>query len=160
MIIDEEKCNGCGTCVDACPMEAIQFVNGKAQINQELCRACEACLNVCPTGALTNTIPLPQLNKKPEMEIIPANRPQVIPVKTSGKPHPANWAAVLTALLSSDIIPQVTDLVNNILTQRTKTNPPIKRQTAATQPFLSYGGGQRGMRRRLKARNRRFSNLR
>lgn len=31
--IDEEKCTGCGLCAEACQENAIQMVNGKAEIN-------------------------------------------------------------------------------------------------------------------------------
>ncbi|MFQ7754783.1 MAG: ATP-binding protein, partial [Acutalibacteraceae bacterium] len=30
--IDEEKCNGCGLCANACQEEAIAMVNGKAKL--------------------------------------------------------------------------------------------------------------------------------
>ena len=33
--IDEEKCNGCGACADACHEGAIAMVNGKAKLQRE-----------------------------------------------------------------------------------------------------------------------------
>jgi MinD superfamily P-loop ATPase len=49
---DEEKCNGCGKCAEACHYNAIAVVNGKVLVFDELCHACGACSYVCPEGAL------------------------------------------------------------------------------------------------------------
>ena len=40
IIIDKEKCNGCGLCVNACHEGAIGLVDGKAElVNANLCDA-------------------------------------------------------------------------------------------------------------------------
>ncbi|MBM4102440.1 MAG: 4Fe-4S ferredoxin [Planctomycetes bacterium] len=52
--IDENKCNGCGLCVNACAEGAIQLVNGKARLVSEIyCDGLGACLGHCPQGAIT-----------------------------------------------------------------------------------------------------------
>lgn len=52
--IDEEKCNGCGACADACHEGAIEMVNGKAKLTKEnYCDGLGDCLPGCPTGAIT-----------------------------------------------------------------------------------------------------------
>lgn len=54
--IDEEKCNGCGACVQACHEGAIGMVNGKAKLlRDDYCDGLGDCLPNCPTGAITFT---------------------------------------------------------------------------------------------------------
>ncbi len=52
--IDEEKCNGCGLCADACHEGAIGMVDGKAKLlREDYCDGLGDCLPACPTGAIT-----------------------------------------------------------------------------------------------------------
>lgn len=53
ILIDEEKCNGCGQCLPGCPEGALQVVEGKARLVKEsYCDGLGACLGHCPQGAL------------------------------------------------------------------------------------------------------------
>ena len=52
--IDEEKCNGCGLCAQACHEGAIGMVDGKAKLlRDDYCDGLGDCLPVCPTNAIT-----------------------------------------------------------------------------------------------------------
>jgi len=53
IVVNKEKCNGCGTCVDACPSEAIKLENEVAVINQDECTECGTCVDECPSDAIT-----------------------------------------------------------------------------------------------------------
>ncbi|MEN6412420.1 MAG: 4Fe-4S binding protein [Veillonellales bacterium] len=51
--INEEKCNGCGLCINACREAALRLVDGKAALVAEsYCDGLGACLPDCPTGAI------------------------------------------------------------------------------------------------------------
>ncbi|MBN1288123.1 MAG: 4Fe-4S binding protein [Actinobacteria bacterium] len=45
-------CSACGKCVDACPMNQIKIVNGRARIGEE-CKGCGRCVATCPFGSIT-----------------------------------------------------------------------------------------------------------
>ena len=52
-VVDLEKCEGCGDCVEACPTESIEIVDDKAKINADECADCGACIDECPTEAIS-----------------------------------------------------------------------------------------------------------
>jgi aryl-alcohol dehydrogenase-like predicted oxidoreductase/ferredoxin len=45
-------CEGCGTCVEACPNGALSIRNGKACVDHNLCITCGYCVPHCPVFAL------------------------------------------------------------------------------------------------------------
>ena len=52
--IDEDKCNGCGICADACHEGAIAIINGKAKLTRDdYCDGFGDCLPGCPMEAIS-----------------------------------------------------------------------------------------------------------
>ncbi|MCD6471611.1 4Fe-4S binding protein [Candidatus Aerophobetes bacterium] len=54
MLIDAEKCVGCGRCQPYCPAACIRFEEGRSVIDQNKCLECGVCLRVevCPVDAI------------------------------------------------------------------------------------------------------------
>ncbi|MDA3779101.1 MAG: 4Fe-4S binding protein [Bacteroidales bacterium] len=61
IVVDIEKCKGCGVCMTACPSEVIQLaeeVNAKGyhyayMANPDACTGCANCALVCPDSVIT-----------------------------------------------------------------------------------------------------------
>jgi NAD-dependent dihydropyrimidine dehydrogenase PreA subunit len=51
LVVDEEKCVGCGQCVPFCPSEALK-VWGIAEVIKDDCTECQECIDYCPVDAL------------------------------------------------------------------------------------------------------------
>jgi NAD-dependent dihydropyrimidine dehydrogenase PreA subunit len=52
MIVNKDKCTGCGTCVMDCPLGAVRL-KGKKAVIDERCSECGACRRVCPEEAIS-----------------------------------------------------------------------------------------------------------
>lgn len=51
--VDLVKCNGCATCVEACPSEALKVEDEKICVDEDACVDCGLCVDECPTEALS-----------------------------------------------------------------------------------------------------------
>jgi NAD-dependent dihydropyrimidine dehydrogenase PreA subunit len=51
-VINTNKCNGCGVCIDACPGEVLALHDGKAAVvNPDACHCCHTCEDLCEQDA-------------------------------------------------------------------------------------------------------------
>ena len=54
VIVDKDKCIGCGECVDVCPVNVYEMKDGKSEpVNEDECIGCESCVEACPVEAIT-----------------------------------------------------------------------------------------------------------
>jgi NAD-dependent dihydropyrimidine dehydrogenase PreA subunit len=52
--VDNDKCVGCGDCVDICPVEVYELQDEKlVPVNAEECVGCESCIEVCEQEAIS-----------------------------------------------------------------------------------------------------------
>jgi ferredoxin len=74
-VVEEAVCNGCGKCVNACPVEAMTLVSTndphhpkmkKAKVDEAACLGCGVCLRTCSRNALS-------LRSRPQRVITPVN---------------------------------------------------------------------------------------
>jgi NAD-dependent dihydropyrimidine dehydrogenase PreA subunit len=52
MVVDEDKCMGCGDCIDRCQFEALSMQDDIVVKDADSCFGCGVCVSVCPTSAL------------------------------------------------------------------------------------------------------------
>jgi ferredoxin len=74
-VVDETACNGCGKCVNACPVEAMSLISAndprhpklkKAKVDEKLCLGCGVCVRTCVQDGLS-------LRSRPKRVITPLN---------------------------------------------------------------------------------------
>ena len=74
-VVAEEKCNGCGKCVSACPVEAMTLVSSndpqhpkmkKAKVDEDICLGCGVCARTCAHDGIS-------LRSRPERVLTPLN---------------------------------------------------------------------------------------
>ena len=51
--VDQNKCIGCGSCPDTCPVGALKMNGGKAEVDKSSCIDCGGCVSACPTEAIS-----------------------------------------------------------------------------------------------------------
>lgn len=55
IIVDKDKCTGCGNCEKDCPVDAIKVVNDKAEVSEH-CVGCNICVRTCFFKALKKEV--------------------------------------------------------------------------------------------------------
>jgi ferredoxin len=74
-VVDETACNGCGKCVNVCPVEAMTLVSTndphhprmkKAKVEEDTCLGCGVCVRTCSHTGLI-------LRSRPQRVITPLN---------------------------------------------------------------------------------------
>ena len=52
LIVNTDDCTGCGECMEVCPYNAVEIIDGDAVIDPSLCHFCYRCVEQCPEGAI------------------------------------------------------------------------------------------------------------
>jgi ferredoxin len=60
-----EACDGCGLCVDFCPVKVLRIHDGIPTVDKlNVCYACNTCEDLCPHGAITIEPKIPEGGKR------------------------------------------------------------------------------------------------
>jgi NAD-dependent dihydropyrimidine dehydrogenase PreA subunit len=52
--VDQDRCTGCGMCLEVCPHAVLKMNGRKAHIqDRDACMECGACARNCPVGAIS-----------------------------------------------------------------------------------------------------------
>jgi ferredoxin len=125
-----EVCNGCGKCVNICPVEAMTLVSAndphkpnkrRAKLDEDVCLGCGVCVRVCPTKGIL-------LEARPERIITPLNSTQRIVVMALERGNLQDLIFDNKALFSHRMMGAILGVILRL--------PPLK-QALATQQVKS-----------------------
>ena len=136
IFVDEDKCTGCGDCLEVCPEEgAIVLQEDKAIINRELCTSCAACLPACSEGAIY------------EVEAAPMVAEQAQPVQVTRQSTLSRARPAIVSTLAAAAPLAVNALTG--LARRWLEGRSVARRTGG-----QAGPGRGGRRRRQRGKGR------
>ncbi len=132
--INQEQCNGCGACLDACNAGAIYLVDNKANVDQSLCTSCGNCVEVCPVQAI-------QLASEVVVTQPPAA--EVQPSRTSFWPTLKAAVVTLGSTLAPILISKIGDFIISALESQPNRSILSNKRTpsSARQYRRRYRGG-------------------
>jgi ferredoxin len=127
-----EVCNGCGKCVNICPVEAMTLVSAndphkpnrrRAKLDEDVCLGCGVCVRVCPTKGIL-------LEARPERIITPLNSTHRFVVMALERGNLQDLIFDNKALLSHRLMGAILGVILRL--------PPIKQALAAQQVKSRY----------------------
>ncbi|MBW1988772.1 MAG: FAD-dependent oxidoreductase [Deltaproteobacteria bacterium] len=56
VVVEQQRCRGCGRCMEVCPFQAVSFRRNElggwyAVVDEALCKGCGNCISMCPSNA-------------------------------------------------------------------------------------------------------------
>ena len=132
--IDDSACTGCGKCINACPVNAIEYIpidhqvntnirNKKVKINTEICLGCGICVRECLNKSIT-------LEKRKEQIITPVNSVHRIVLMAIEKGKLQNLIFDNQAFISHRVMAAILGAILKM--------PPVKRLMASKQMKSIY----------------------
>ncbi len=130
--IDPAACNGCGKCVDACPVEALSLVSANnprkprrkaARLSADLCLGCGVCVATCRENGL-------RLLPRPERVITPLDSTHRVVLQAIERGMLPNLIFDNHALASHRAMAAILGVILRL--------PPVKRALASAQVRSRY----------------------
>ena len=129
-----ENCNGCGKCVEICPVEAMTLVSAndpvkkkmkRAKLNEEICLGCGLCVKACKTHGI-------KLKERKERVITPVNSVHKVVMMAIEKGKLQNLIFDSHALWNHRAMAAILGVILRL--------PPIKQALASEQVKSRYLG--------------------
>lgn len=179
IVIDRERCTGCGLCIEVCPTGAITLVDNRAEVDVNLCDGCasldaksaQQCIELCPMeasswvtmpDASTSIVPRPAVNLNPavtsDAQILDGSSRDVITVHERDRSVLPVFGSAL-AWVGREIVPRLAPLALDVLDaalerRRTLGTSSKLSPTSKTQDKVSPRRGPNKQRRRHRRRGR------
>jgi ferredoxin len=163
--IDEERCTGCGACVEACPTGAIRLTQSKTEshveIDEERCRECAACVEACPEEAIMSGVGPVIEGELVEVKAAPVpSVPQPREVRAIRPvPMAMTWLGAALAFAGREIVPRVVASLLDAWDRRAGRPTPSLSDSISVRPArgietspIDGGGHRRRWRRRRGGR--------
>lgn len=148
IFVAEERCRGCGACVDACPRGALYLENGKAHVLAAQCAGCELCIEACPESAIY-AVREPVVPTSAEKQALRStSKEQALQTRPA-------WLATLGAvtLVAERLLPVLVNVATALKTQRSEVAVGQKTSASASGERSGLGFGR--YRRRYRRGSRR-----
>lgn len=132
--IEDEKCSGCGKCVEICPVEAMTLISAndpvkkkkkKAKLHEEICLGCGLCVRACKTNGI-------KLTERKERVITPVNSVHKVVMMAIEKGKLQNLIFDSHALWNHRAMAAILGVILRL--------PPIKQVLASEQVKSRYLG--------------------
>ncbi len=151
--IQNQQCVGCGACIDACPVGAIQLINGLAVIDQEKCQQCEVCLAVCPNNAIVAVLDQEPVSVIPSLVPMQSQPAAVQYARPTASITP--WVSAALVFVGREIIPRVAVTLLEAWDRRARKPTPQGTMPSASPnsyvtPVASGGNRERKHRQRRR----------
>jgi ferredoxin len=154
--VDRELCTGCGTCIDACPFEAIKLVDEQAEIDGTICTECDACIGICPNEAIIKDLipasaiaitPLPMSKRESTADQKSIIMPEM-PTSASGIQP---LAGAILAFLGNEVVPRLVDVLIKSIEHR-YLQPNVTSIPPLNSSSSNYDLQNRGQRKHIRYR--------
>ncbi len=138
--IDDERCTGCGACVEACPTGAIRLTESEteshAEIDEERCQECEACVEACPEGAIMSEVEPSIEGELVQVKATPVTvEPQPRELRLARPvPKALTWLGAALAFAGREIVPRVAASLLDAWDRRASRSTPSLNDSISVRP--------------------------
>jgi Fe-S-cluster-containing hydrogenase component 2 len=147
LYVDENRCSGCGVCVELCPTGAIALRSGVAAIDQERCTQCEACFQACPEQAILSVSDRSLVSQRDLAAAVAKSEP---PQVSSIAARAAPALAATLMFIGREVVPRAAGFLLDVVDRRLAGQGSRREETNSQPSGQSRGPGAGGRRRRRR----------